>query len=352
MRVLHVMAGAAHGGAETAFVDMCIAQHEAGAVVQVATRKNDLRVTKLKDAGLTVHCLPFGGTIDVYTPFMLRNIITKFQPDIVQSWMSRAASMVPRWRVGLTDKKYYHVGRLGTPYNMKYFQSCDGFVAITPDLRTYLMAHEVAADNVVHINNFADVEPVTSSLTRADYGIPKDAVLLLGLGRLHSDKAFDVLIRAVAALPEYIYCWIAGEGPLRAELETLITTLHVEGRVKLIGWQSDRAALFQASDICTFISRDEGFGTVFVQSWAQKTPLIVSDADGPRQFVRDGADGLVVPCDDVEALVGAVERLSNDTALQQHFIEAGYKRYLSEFTKEKSVSAYLSFYRDLLARPS
>lgn len=349
MRILQVMAGGQRGGAETAFVDMCLAMQAAGQVVEVATRANDLRVGQLRDVGLRVHCLPFGGALDVYTPWRLRRIIRAFEPDVVQSWMSRGASKVPQWASG---KRYVHVGRMGTAYKMKYFASCDGFAAITPDLRDYIIGHGVAADTVRQINNFADVEPAGGVIERAEYDTPPDAIVLLGLGRLHDDKAFDVLIKAVAQLPEQFYCWIAGEGPLRAELEALIAELGVEGRVKLLGWQSDRAALFAAADICTFISRDEGFGTVFVQCWASGLPVIVSDADGPRQFVRDGEDGLVVPIDDVSAVKGAVLRLAGDEALQAQFIEAGRARYGAEFTKESSVDGYLTFYSDLLARQS
>jgi hypothetical protein len=69
MKILQVMAGARHGGAETAFVDMCLAMHEAGEIIQVVTRRNDLRVPQLRDAGIGVHTLRFGGRLDVFTPW-------------------------------------------------------------------------------------------------------------------------------------------------------------------------------------------------------------------------------------------------------------------------------------------
>ena len=112
---------------------------------------------------------------------------------------------------------------------------------------------------------------------------------------------------------EGVYLWIAGEGPMRGELERLINELNVGDRVKLLGWRSDRAALFQASDICVFSSRYEPFGTVFVQSWAQKIPLVTTCADGPKQFVRDGEDGLVVPIDDEKEMRKAIERLLDNS---------------------------------------
>ncbi len=347
MKILQVMAGADHGGAETAFVDMCIAMHEAGETIEVVTRANKVRVPALEAAGIKVHIMPFGGKLDVFTPWIITKIICDFQPAIVQAWMSRGAAKIPRWKKSMGIPHYKTVARLGSPYKMKYFKTCDYFVSITPDIRKYIIAHGIAENHVRHINNFAEVEEAGLPIDRKEMGVPKDAPLLLGLGRLHSDKAFDTLIKVVAQLPG-VYLWIAGEGPQRAGLEQLITEFGLDERVRLLGWRTDRAALLQACDICVFISRNEGFGTVFVQAWAQKTPVIVSDADGPRQFVRHEEDGLMVPVDDEAAIKAAIERLIEDKALRKTLVENGYKRYLGEFTKEKTLQEYLAWYHEIL----
>lgn len=347
MKILQVMAGAPHGGAETAFVDMCLALHEAGEAIEAVTRPNDVRVPVLEKAGIKVHKLPFGGALDVFTPWRMAKIIQKFQPDIVQTWMARAAAKTPAWKDSSCAPRYRVVSRLGGYYKIKYFRNTDYFTTITPDIREYLIRNGVAPDKVRHINNFAETESAATKISRAEFGTPEDATLLLGLGRLHEAKAFDVLINALAALPG-VYLWIAGEGPQRAGLEKLIVELNLGSRVKLLGWRSDRAALFQASDICVFCSRYEPFGTVFVQAWAQKVPVIVSEADGPRQFVRDGEDGLMVPVDDEAALTAAIQKLAGDKALAEKLVKNGYERYRSEFTKENTVREYLALYHRLL----
>lgn len=350
MRILQVMAGNKHGGAETAYVDTCIAMKEAGHAVAAVTRSNDMRVPRLEAADIQVFTLPFGGKIDVYTPFKIKQIIKNFKPDIVQSWMSRGPSKVPNWSQTKGLQRYIHVGRMGSPYKFKYFKTCDAFVAITPDLKKYIHEHGVEQEAIKHINNFAEVDTVQTPIKRSDYQTPDDATVLLGLGRLHDDKAFDVLIRAVAALPDKFYAWIAGEGPLRPELEALIAELGVQDRVRLLGWQSDRAALFEQTDICCFISRNEGFGTVFVQSWALETPVIVSEADGPRQFVTDGTDGLVVTIDDVQALETAILKLDSDKNLQDKLIANGKNHYDRAFTKRQSIQDYIDFYTSLMGK--
>lgn len=347
MRILQVMAGGDHGGAETAFVDMCIAMHEAGQEVEVVTRQNPIRVPQLKKAGLSVHTLPFGGKVDIYTAFAMKKIMRKFKPDIVQTWMSRASDKTPRWSTSMKIPRFLTVARLGGYYKVKYFKNTDYFVTITPDIKRHLVENAIADNAVRHINNFAETEDVIDPVDRKDYGIPDDAKLLLGLGRLHTAKAFDTLIKVVAKMQDNVYLWIAGEGPQREDLENLISQLNVKERVKLLGWRDDRAALFQASDICVFSSRYEPFGTVFVQAWAQETPLVTTTADGPRQFVRHEEDGLVVEIDDEQALQNAIQRIIEDSKLADMLVENGKKRYLNEFTKEKTVQAYLDYFKEI-----
>lgn len=344
MKVLQVMAGAEQGGAETAFVDTCVALKEAGIKVQVAARGNALRSPKLEQAGIKIHHLPFGGAIDIYTPWKLKQIIRVFNPDIVQTWMSRGSAKTPA-----NPEKYLKVSRLGGYYNLKYYKDTDYFIANTPDIRSYLVREGIENSRAVHINNFALAETALKPVTKADLDTPEDAVAVLALARLHENKALDVLIKSIVDLPN-IHLWLAGEGPLRMELETLADDLGVAERVHFLGWRDDRAALMQACDICCVPSRHEPFGNVFVQAWAAKVPLVTSNSEGPSQYVHDGEDSLVFAIDDVDGLKNALARLSADKALQTKISETGYRRYLQEFTREKTVEAYLRFYQDILAR--
>lgn len=349
MRILQVMAGAAHGGAETAFVDMCIALAEAGEQITVATRPNPLRVARLVNAGLAVHELPFGGAWDFFTTIALRKIIRRCEPHIVQTWMSRAAAKTPRWSPEDKAGRYLVVSRLGGYYKVRHFRTSDYFTTITPDIREHLIRGGIDPGRVRHINNFAETEQGARPVRRDTLDTPDGAPVLLALGRLHQAKAFDVLLRALSQAPG-VYLWIAGEGPERGALEGLCDRLGLRERVRFLGWREDRASLLLAADICVFCSRYEPFGTVFVQAWAQKTPLIVTDADGPRQYVRDGRDGLVVPVDDVAALSAAIRRLAGDRELGRSLAAYGYERYLEEFTKDRTVAAYLAFYHDILVK--
>lgn len=342
LRILQVMAGAETGGAETAFIDMVLALHEAGVKQQAVTRKN-ARNERLKQAGIPVFELPFGAALDIYTPHAMKKIIAGFKPHIVQTWMSRAAQKTP----ASPDKSYLKLSRLGGYYKMKYFKTTNYFTTITPKIRDYLISNGVAPDHVRHINNFAEVPQDAKPIARETLDTPANAFVLLSLSRLHEAKGLDTLIKAVAPL-ENIHVWLAGEGPERENLIALARKLNIGSRVHFLGWRDDRDALLKSCDAVVFPSRYEPFGTTFVQAWAARKPLITTNSDGPAAFVQNNEDGLMVAIDDTPALTNAIHTLQQSPDLQKKLVAAGWQRYENEFTKQNCVNGYLDYYAEIL----
>ena len=340
------MAGARFGGAETAFADTCIALAEAGYSQHIVTRNHPERLSRLRRYNIPYTVLPFGGSIDFYTPLRLSHIINAYQPDIIQSWMSRASSKIPSKRKG---SNYKVISRLGNYYKLKNFKQTDAFLAITPKIKDYIISNDEHKRPVFFLPNFAETEINSVSISRKDLDTPEDALVCLTLARYHDSKALDIAIQAIKEIPD-CYLWLAGEGPDREKLVALAKQEGVYERCRFLGWRDDRAALLQACDICLFISRFEPFGTVFVQSWAEKTPVIVSDADGPAQFVENGKNGLVVPKDNVNALVQAINKLKESKPLREKLVQKGYDKYRDVFSKESTVEAYTRLYQTILEK--
>ena len=150
------------------------------------------------------------------------------------------------------------------------------------------------------VNTFGTM-PDAAPVDRAALATPADALVLLVLARMHRVKGIDTMLRALVEVPGAVL-WLAGEGPARAEYARLAAQLGVAGRVRFLGWRDDRKALLEACDICVLPSRYEPFGTVIVEAWATGRPLVATMADGARQYVRDGENGLLCPIDDPSAL--------------------------------------------------
>ena len=347
MRVMQVMAGGSHGGAETFFVDLVSALQRRGLEQRAVIRRNPERAEILRAAGVSLSELRFGGPLDLLTRPALKREIQRFRPDIVQTWMVRATRACP---AGVPGQGFLHIGWLGGYYKPPHFRDCDHVVGVTQDIADHMRAAGWPEARAHYLPTFAVHEPA-EALARADYGTPETAPLLLALGRLHAKKAFDVLLKAMPAVPG-AWLWIAGEGELRGELERLAAELGVAERVRFLGWRYDREALLATADLCVFPSRYEPFGTVTVEAWAAGTPLVAAASAGPAGVIRDGEDALLVPVDDVEALAAAVRRVLEAPELAQSLLEAGRQRYEAEFTEAACASRYLAFYEDLLARPA
>ena len=340
MRVMQVIAGAAEGGAETFYVSLVSVLQRAGLDQRAVIRSNPRRAAQLRQAGLEPLELPFGRWLDFETGAALRREVAAYRPDVVLTWMSRASQVMPQG-------DFLRLARLGNRYKLKNFRNCDHLLCIAPHIAEYCVAGGWPRQRVHYMPNFSLME-AAAPIDRAALDTPAGAPLLLALSRLHPAKGLDTLLHALVREPR-AYLWIAGEGPLRAELEQLAASLGVAERVRFLGWRSDRAALLAACDIVVFPSRYEPFGTVSLEAWGYRKPLVVAAADGPAGLVRPGEDALLVPTDDAAALAEGITQVIDDPALAARLVAAGQARYETEFTEEACVRRYLALFERLLA---
>ena len=341
MKILHTLAGGKAGGAEMAYVDLLIAQKAAGMDVIAACRPNKQRVPLLRDAGIPVFEFPFGGRFDFKTTKGLKKLIAEEKPTLIQCWMSRAAKLTPK--IDGIPK----IARLGGYYNLKYYRDVDHFIGNTPDICRWLVDDQgVATDKVTHINNFAELEPVETPIKRDDLNTKDTDFVFLSMARLHKVKGLDTALYALAQVPNAIL-WIAGEGPEEKKLRKLATKLGIDGRVRWLGWRTDRSALLDACDVVLFPSRFEPFGGTFALAWAAKRPLITTASEGPIQYVTDGKDALVSPIDDVDHLAEHMSYIITDTFLARSLTREGYSAYQNQFTRRKVIKAYEKLYNSL-----
>jgi glycosyltransferase involved in cell wall biosynthesis len=171
----------------------------------------------------------------------------------------------------------------------------------------------------------------------------------VALGRLHSDKAFDVLLRAAARVPD-LWLWIAGEGPEEKQLKALARDLGMAERVKFLGWRTDRGALLKAADICLFPSREEPFGNVVVEAWAYGIPLVTAASKGPAWLVRPNEDAVLVPIDDEAALVEGIRAVLSSGAFARQLVANGRRRIEGEFSESVVIGQYASMFEQVRPR--
>jgi glycosyltransferase involved in cell wall biosynthesis len=334
-RVAQVMAGATMGGAELFFERLCLGLAAAGEQVLPVIRRNQVRADRLRAGGLAPLEYAFGGRLDLLTRPRLRAALRGFAPQVVVSWMNRASHLTPRgdWTL---------VGRLGGYYDLRYYRGCDHLVGNTNGIVAWLRDNGWPAARTHYVPNFVD----DFSATPAATDLPPGRPLLLGLGRLHTDKGFDTLIRAMPRLPA-AHLAIAGEGPERGNLAALAAREGVADRVHFLGWRSDAGALLRAADLFVCSSRVEPLGNMVIEAWSAGCPLVAADADGPRELVRGGEDGIVVPREQPEALAMAIAAVLADPARAGNLARAGRKRFEAEFAAATVVARWRTFLADV-----
>jgi GalNAc-alpha-(1->4)-GalNAc-alpha-(1->3)-diNAcBac-PP-undecaprenol alpha-1,4-N-acetyl-D-galactosaminyltransferase len=143
---------------------------------------------------------------------------------------------------------------------------------------------------------------------------------IVALGRLSREKGFDLLIEAFARVaagwPEWsLEIW--GEGSERAALESLVTTKGLQNRVRLPGRTPSPQDVLGGAGLFVLASRVEGFPNALCEAMAAGVPVLAADCpSGPRDIVRDGVDGVLVPAGDSSALAEGMGRLLADATLR------------------------------------
>ncbi|WP_426956507.1 glycosyltransferase [Muricoccus radiodurans] len=324
------MAGAAMGGAETFYERLCLALHGAGETVLPVIRENSDRAARLRAGGLEPVELGFGGPLDLLTGWRLGGTLRRFGPDVTIAWMNRGARFSRRG-------PWVLVGRLGGYYDLRHYRRCDHLVANTRDLVRWIVSQGWDAARVHHLPNFAPdlggAAPVT------DLPAPPGFARLLAMGRLHRNKGFDTLLRALPHLPR-TQLWLAGEGPERGALEALAAQLGVADRVAFLGWRGDQGALLAACDLSICPSRHEPLGNVVLEAFSASRPVVAAASHGPVELIAHGETGLIVPVDEPEALARAVAGLIADPARAAALAEAGRLTYERDFAEAPVVARW------------
>lgn len=342
LRIAHVMAGAPSGGAELFYERLCMAQHESGHDVRAILRRDPAREARLTAKGVRTEALRFGGRLDFMTTPRLRRSLTQFEPQVVIAWMSRAARMLPKgpWPMA---------GRLGGYYDLANYQRCSDLIGNTRGLAHWMLAEGWPADHVHYLPNFAtDLAGVAPERPSC---VAEGQKFILALGRLHRNKAFDVLIRAMKGLPG-IHLVIAGEGPEREALTALAAGEGVSDRVHMPGWVQDSGAWLKACDLLVCPSRIEPLGNVVIEALSAARPVVASAIQGPEEVLSGTEDGLLSPVEDPQALAEAIGRVLETPELAARLAHNGRLRFEREFSAPTVLARWDEFLSAMASRQS
>ena len=190
----------------------------------------------------------------------------------------------------------------------------------------------------VDVERFRPLDAAARGAARRHFGLDPERPLVLGVSRLVPRKGFDVLIDAVAGLPE-VQLVVAGAGRDRNRLMRRADARGIARRVRFLGRVPDDEwfpRLYACADVFAMPCRErwggleaEGFGIVFLEAAAAGVASVAGRSGGSHEAVVDGETGFVV---DGRALDvrGAVDALLADEQLRRRMGEAARARVVAE----------------------
>ncbi|HZB92262.1 MAG TPA: glycosyltransferase [Stellaceae bacterium] len=333
-RIVHLItADRIAGGMESFLARLAPALARAGLEQLAITREGPELAEHLRRAGISVaqHALQ---KRDLRSWWGVRQTFRRFRPQVVLSWLPRAAQRVPRG-------PWVHAAQVGWYRGLDCYERAERMIVPAPDMARHFKALGFRGEIAV-LPHFAPSERLPAT-ARAAFETPPEAPVVLGLGRFDRIKGFDLAVQAIAAVPD-AYLWLAGEGEETAELRRLATALGVAERVRFLGWRKDASALLGRAAALVVPSRQEALGLAVLEAWSAGVPVVASDTPGPHYLMAESGSGLLVPIDDAAALAGALRRVLSDRALAARLVAKGEERLAGGFTEAAAVAAYLDYF--------
>ena len=200
---------------------------------------------------------------------------------------------------------------------LRTLQQSDAVIAVSSDIAQQIMADGVSADRVFVVRRGVDEQifhPGDKVAARARLGLPLDAKILVGVGRLVPVKDWPTLVAACGQLRLQlpgVQCYLLGDGPGGSALERQIAELGLQGQFVLRGGQpqTDLGDWYRAADLVVLPSLSEGIPNVLLEALACGTSFVATRVGGIPEIADTRLDRLVPPGDPRQMAAAIQERL-------------------------------------------
>lgn len=214
------------------------------------------------------------------------------------------------------------------------------FVCVSQDSARHMMETGLPARYLTTLWNGIDIHKYT-------YRGPLSGGPALTVARLSAEKDIANLLRAAARVTASVPLFrleIAGDGPLRADLERLAAELHLTEQVRFLGEVRDIPALLAGARLFVLPSQTEGISLTILEAMADGLPVVATRVGGNPEVIEHGRTGLLVPARDPAALADGIVRIWSNAAEGQTMGQAGRQRVEAHFDIRTMVEHYERLY--------
>ncbi len=203
----------------------------------------------------------------------------------------------------------------------------------------------------IDLRPYRAVSPADIAEVRARAGARPDTVLVGSVGRLVEQKDYPTQLRAFALAAREeprLHMVLAGEGPLRGEIEAMAKELGITDRICLLGHWTRVPALLRALDVFVLGSKFEPYGVALLEAKCAGSAIVATAVNEIPKILNYGVTGMIVPPGSPERMAAAFVHLARDADLRRAFAE----RALAEAEKTHSIDAVARAYQALYDRAS
>jgi glycosyltransferase involved in cell wall biosynthesis len=250
----------------------------------------------------------------------------------------------------------YRAGKQARRRFSTYVRVADEVVAVSHDLRRTLVEGLRVRPPVRVLHNGIDPRAFTgvdASTVRRELGFTGGEFVVGTAVVLSEQKGIRYLLEAariVRRADPSIHFAIAGDGPLRAELEGLASTMRLGDGVRFLGYRRDVPELVASLDLYVLPSLWEGLPLALLEALASGKPILATAVGGNPEVVEDGENGLLVPPRDPEAIAHAVLRMRSDAPLLERMRRNNVARFARQFSVATMADLHATLYREMAAR--
>ena len=197
----------------------------------------------------------------------------------------------------------------------------------------------------VHVIQNAIEFNKTDVLAGSDNG----EIKIITVGRFVKQKDYITALNSFRSLVErnrnknLIY-YIVGYGPLEKEVRSLARSFKIEDRIKIFINPPDVAGILKKSDIFLSTSLFEGVSNSIMEAMVQGLPVVATNVGDNNYLIKDGYNGYLVPCKDVNSIVDRLEYLSESEDARKEFGKNSLSVIESSFSATKLLENYLSLF--------
>ncbi|MEX1046950.1 MAG: glycosyltransferase family 4 protein [Actinomycetota bacterium] len=196
---------------------------------------------------------------------------------------------------------------------------------------------------------FESRDTVDREAARRQLHLPKDATVVLWMGRFSPEKDPVTFARAISLIrsDSQIVAIMAGDGPLLSRVEAVVAREGLSDRLRLAGWLADPGPAVAASDLYVNTSLWEGMPHSALEAGGAGCALVMTDRPGNRDLVGAGVPAVLVPAGSAQRLASEIERLALDADRRAKMGKEAAGVIGRTFTLENLHDDVMSAYREL-----